>query len=94
MEVGMRNLRRNEHGLLLWSLEDRQALFLTKKNWWAPGYEHAKVVSSDKEQKVTPGSFYSGVRKRKNHNPAQILKLRSEPLDSYFTVGCLVETQF
>ena len=93
MEVGMRNLRRNEHGLLLWSLEDRQALFLAK-NWWAPGDEHAEVVSSDKKRKVTPGSFYSGVGKRENHNPAQILKLRSEPLDSHFTVGCLVETQF
>ena len=93
MEVGVRNLRRNEHGLLLWSLEDRQALFLVKK-WWMPGYEHSEVVSSDKKQKVTPGSFYSGDGKRKNHNPAQILKLRSEPLDSYFTVGCLVETQF
>ena len=44
MEVGMRNLRRNEHGLLLWSLEDRQALFLAKI-WWAPGDEHAEVVS-------------------------------------------------
>ena len=59
-----------------------------------PGYEHSKVASSDKKQKVTTGGFYSGDGKRKNHNPAQILKLRSEPLDSYFTVGCLVETQF
>ena len=92
MEVGVQNLRRNEHGLLLWSLEDRQALFLVKK-WWAPGYEHSEVVSSDKKQKVTLGGFYSGDGKGKNHNPAQILKLRSEPLDSYFIVGCLVETQ-
>ena len=89
----MRNLRENEHGLFLWSLEDRQALFLVKK-WWMPGYEHSEVASSDKKQKVTPGGFYSGDGKRKNHNPAQILKLRSGPLDSYFAVGCLVETQF
>ena len=89
----MRNLHENEHGLFLWSLEDRQALFLVKK-WWMPGYEHSEVASSDKKQKVTPGGFYSGGGKRKNHNPAQILKLRSEPLDSYFTVGYLVETQF
>ena len=89
----MRNLRENEHGLFLWSLEDRQALFLVKK-WWTPGYEHSEVVSSDKKQKVTLGDFYSGDGKRKNRNPAQILKLRSELLDSYFTVGCLVETQF
>ena len=89
----MRNLRENKHGLSLWSLEDRQALFLAKK-WWMPGYEHSEVASSDKKQKVTPGGFYSGDGKRKNHNPAQILKLRSGPLDSYFTVGCLVETQF
>ena len=88
----MRNLRENEHGLFLWSLEDRQALFLVKK-WWAPGYEHSEVVSSDKKQKVTLGGFYSGDGKGKNHNPAQILKLRSELLDSYFIVGCLVETQ-
>ena len=84
----MRNLCENEHGLFLWSLEDRQALFLVKK-WWMPGYEHSEVASSDKKQKVMPGYFYSGVGKRKNRNPAQILKLRSEPLDSYFTVGCL-----
>ena len=89
----MRNLRENEHELFLWSLEDRQALFLVKK-WWMPGYEHSEVVSSDKKQKVTPGGFYSRDGKRKNHNPAQILKLRSELLDSYFIVGCLVETQF
>ena len=55
---------------------------------------NTEVVSSDKKQKVTPGGFYSGDGKGKNHNPAQILKLRSEPLDSYFTVGYLVETQF
>ena len=79
--------------LFLWSLEDRQALFLVKGRW-IPGDEYSEVVSSDKKQKVTPGGFYSGDGKRKNHNPAQILKLRSEPLDSYFIVGCLVETQF
>ena len=58
------------------------------------GDEYFKIASSDKKQKVTPGGFYSGEWERKNHNPAQILKLRSEPLDSYFTVGCLVETDF
>ena len=84
----MRNLRENKHGLSLWSLEDRQALLLVKK-WWMPRYEHSEVASSDKKQKVTPGGFYSGDGKRKNHNLAQILKLRSGPLDSYFTVGCL-----
>ena len=50
---------------------------------------NTEVASSDKKQKVTPGGFYSGDGKRKNHNPAQILKLRSGPLDSYFTVRCL-----
>ena len=40
----MRNLRENEHGLFLWSLEDRQALFLVKK-WWMPGYEHTEQCS-------------------------------------------------
>ena len=84
----MRNLRENEHGLFFWSLEDRQALFLVKK-WWMPGYEHSEVANSDKKQKVTPVGFYSGDGKRKNHNPAQMLKLRSRPLDSYFTVGYL-----
>ena len=84
----MRNLHENEHGLFFWSLEDRQALFLVKK-WWMPGYEHSEVANSDKKQKVTPGGFYSGDGKRKNHNPAQMLKLRSRPLDSYFTVGYL-----
>ena len=84
----MRNLCENEHRLFLWLLEDRQALFLVKK-WWMPGYKHSEVASSDKKQKVTPGGFYSEDGKGKNHNPAQILKLRSRPLDSYFTVGCL-----
>ena len=84
----MRNLRENEHGLFLWSLEDRQALFLVKK-WWMPEYEHSEVASSDKKQKVTSEGFYNGDGKRKSHNPAQILKLRSRPLDLYFTVGCL-----
>ena len=64
----MRNLRENEHGLFLWSLEDRQALFLVKK-WWMPGYEYSEVVSSDKKQKVTPGDFYSGDGKRKTTIP-------------------------
>ena len=67
-EVGVRNLRENEHGLFLWSLEDRQALFLVKK-WWMPGYEYSEVVSSDKKQKVTPGGFYSGDGKRKTTIP-------------------------
>ena len=55
---------------------------------------NTEVVSSDGGLKVTPGGFYSGEWERKNHNPAQILKVRSEPLDSYFTVGCLVGTVF
>ena len=56
---------------------------------------NTEVVSSDEELKVTLGGFYSGEwERKKNHNPAQMLRLRSEPLDSYFTVGCLVETVF
>ena len=49
-EVGVRNLRENEHGFFLWSLEDRQAFFPVKK-WWMPGYEHSEVASSDKNKK-------------------------------------------
>ena len=39
--------------------------------------------------KMTSEGFYSWSEKRKRHNPAQILKMRSEPLDLYSTVGCL-----
>ena len=54
-----------------------------------PEYEHSEVASSDKKQKVTSEGFYNGDGKRKRHNSAQILKMRSGPLDLYSTVGYL-----
>ena len=54
-----------------------------------PEYERSEVASSDKKQKVTSEGFYNWDERRKRHNPAQILKMRSGPLDLYSTVGCL-----
>ena len=54
-----------------------------------PEYERSEVASSNKKQKVTSEGFYNGDGKRKRYNPAQILKMRSGPLDLYSAVGCL-----
>ena len=42
-----------------------------------------------RNKKVTSEGFYSWDERRKRHNPAQILKIRSGPLDLYSTIGCL-----
>ena len=55
-----------------------------------PEYERSEVASSDKKwKKIMSEGFYSGDERRKRHNPAQILKMRSGPLDLYSTIGCL-----
>ena len=54
-----------------------------------PEYERSEVASSNKKQKVTSEGFYSWDERRKRHNPAQILKMRSRPLNLYSTVGYL-----
>ena len=54
-----------------------------------PEYERSEVASSDKKQKVTSEGFYNGDGRKKRRNPAQILKMRSGPLDLYSTIGCL-----
>ena len=54
-----------------------------------PEYEHSEVASSDKKQKVTFEGFYNGDGKKKRRNLAQILKMRSGPLDLYSIVGYL-----
>ena len=41
----------------------------------------------NKNKKITSEGFYSGDERRKRHNPAQILKMRSGPLDLYSTIG-------
>ena len=54
-----------------------------------PEYECSEIASFDKKQKVTSEGFYNGDGRKKRRNPAQILKIRSRPLDLYSTIGCL-----
>ena len=64
-------------------------LFLVKV-WWMPRYKRSEVANFDKKwKKITSEGFYSWDERRKRRNPAQILKMRSEPLDLYSIVGCL-----
>ena len=60
------------------------------KVWWMPGYKRSEVANFDKKwKKITSEGFYSWDERRKRRNPAQILKMRSEPLDLYSIIGCL-----
>ena len=53
-----------------------------------PGYKRSEVANSDKKwKKLCLKVFIVGAKKRKRHNPAQILKMKSELLDLYSAVG-------
>ena len=55
---------------------------------------NTEVVSSDKELKETPRSSYSGEGKGEEPQSRPNIGVVIWIVDSYFTVGCLVETDF
>ena len=55
---------------------------------------NTEVVSSDKELKETPRSFYSGEWEREEPQSRPNIGVAIRTVDSYFAVGCLVETDF
>ena len=55
---------------------------------------NTEVVSSDGELKVTPGGFYSGEWEREKPQSRPNIGVAIWIVDLYFTVGCLVETDF